>query len=439
MTAETVRAARLLRRADELAALSETDDGLLTRTFGSDALRRANALVGGWLETAGLRARTDGIGNLRAFPPRDGRPLLLLGSHLDSVREAGRFDGPLGVLVAVDCAEQAAAGRYGALPFRLGVVGFSDEEGARFGTSYLGSDALAGRPFDPARLALTDARGITLAQAIRDFGGDPDTLAADRLDPASEDGLLGYVEVHIEQGPVLEARNLPVGIVSAIAGQSRFSFRFEGKAGHAGTTPMPLRRDALAGAAQFINLVEAYARAAAAGFVATVGQLEVRPGAGNVIPGAATGSLDIRSPRDAQRLEACEDLHIRLAAPVAAERGLTLAWQPVQEHAATPLDPTLRALLADAVRAAGFPVLELPSGAGHDAVALAPIMPTAMLFVRCRDGLSHHPMEDVAPEDVAAALKVMDSFLGFLAKSPHVPPPGSSAQRQSSLFPSSST
>ncbi len=422
MTADSDRAALLLQRIDELAALSETDDGLLTRTFGSDALRRANALVGGWLDAAGLRVHTDGIGNLRAFPPRDGRPLLLLGSHLDSVREAGRFDGPLGVLVALDLAEQVAAGRYGALPFRLGVVGFSDEEGVRFGTSYLGSDVVAGHSLDPARLALADAHGITLAQAIRDFGGDPGTLAADRLDPATEDGLLGYVEVHIEQGPVLESQNLPVGIVNAIAGQSRFTFRFEGQAGHAGTTPMPLRRDALTGAAQFVTLVESYARAFEDGLVATVGQLDVRPGAGNVIPGSATGSLDVRSPHDVHRLKACGDLH-HLAGTVAAERGLAFDWLPVQTHAATPLDPGLRALLAAAVRTAGFPLCELPSGAGHDAVALAPVMPTAMLFVRCKDGLSHHPLESVAPEDVVASLKVMDNFLGFLAKSPRFPLP----------------
>ena len=261
---------------------------------------------------------------------------------------------------------------------------------------------------------MTDANAITLAEAIRDLGGDPTTLAAGRLDPAAEDGLLGYVEVHIEQGPVLEARNLPVGVVSAIAGQSRFAFRFEGQAGHAGTTPMPLRRDALTAAAQFINLVESAARAAD-GLVATVGQLDVRPGAGNVIPGVVTGSLDVRSPDDAQRLQACHHLR-ELAGRVAGERGLMLDWQPVQTHAATPLDTTLRARLADAVGAAGFPVLELPSGAGHDAVALAPVMPAAMLFVRCKDGLSHHPLESVAPEDVAAALKVMDNFLGLLAK-----------------------
>ena len=343
MTAETDRAALLLRRIDELAAISETDDGLLTRTFGSEAMRRANALVGSWLEGAGLRAGVDGIGNLRALPSRDGRPLLLLGSHLDSVREAGRFDGPLGVLAALDLAEQAAAGRYGALPFRLGVVAFSDEEGARFGTSYLGSDVLAGHPLDPARLALTDAHGITLAQAIRDFGGDPDAFAADRLDPAAQDDLLGYVEVHIEQGPVLEAQNLPVGVVSAIAGQSRFTFRFDGQAGHAGTVPMHLRRDALVGAAQFINRVGDHLSYEQGLVVATVGQLEVRPGASNVIPGSVTGSLDVRSPHDARRLKACDDFH-GYALAVADNGGLTLDWQPVQTHAATPARPRVARL-----------------------------------------------------------------------------------------------
>ena len=352
-TAETGRAALLGRRIDELAALSETDDGLLTRTFGSDALRRARALVGSWLEGAGLPVRTDAIGNLRAIPPRDGRPLLLLGSHLDSVREAGRWDGPLGVLAALDVAEQAAAGRYGALPFRLGVVGFSDEEGARFGTSYLGSDVLAGHPFDAARLALTDAQGITLARAIRDFGGEPDRLAADALDADAENGLLGYVEVHIEQGPVLEAHNLPVGIVSAIAGQSRFAFRFEGQAGHAGTVPMSLRRDALTAAAEFVVAVETQARIDE-GLVATVGQLEVKPGAGNVIPGAVTGSLDVRSAHDPQRLAACALLEAT-AAKIAARRGLRLEWQAVQAHDATPCAAGLREGLAAAVRAAGFP------------------------------------------------------------------------------------
>ena len=405
-------AARVMERIDALAAISETDDGLTTRTFGSAAMGRANALVGAWMRSAGLSVRVDGIGNLRGVEPRDGRPLLLLGSHLDTVREAGRFDGPLGVLAAVASVEAARAFER---PYRLGVVGFSDEEGVRFGNSYLGSDVLAGNPFDASRFALADADGVTMAQAIRDLGGDPDALGADRLDPAAEGGLLGYVETHLEQGPVLESAGLPVGIVTAIQGQSRFAFRFEGRRGHAGTVPMALRRDALAAAAAFILEVEAYA-SHEDGLVATVGQLDVRPGAGNVIPGTASGSLDIRSPDDGQRGRACQFLHGRAEA-IASERGLPLGWQIVQDTPATPCHPGLRARLAQAVAAAGFPVHELPSGAGHDPVALAAAMPVAMLFVRCKDGLSHHPLEAVAAEDIAAALKVMDKFLRFSAQS----------------------
>ncbi len=410
------RARVVMARIEELAAVSETTDGLTTRTFGSEAMRRVNGIVGGWMQSAGLNVCVDGIGNLRGTQTRDGRPLLLLGSHLDTVREAGRFDGPLGVLTAVACAEAAANGRYGALSCRVGVVGFSDEEGVRFGTSYLGSDVLAGNPFDAARLSLVDAGGVSLAEAIRAFGGAPETLGADALDPDAEDGLVGYVEVHLEQGPVLEANGLPVGVVSAIAGQSRFSFRFAGQAGHAGTTPMGLRKDALAAAAEFITAVETHARGDE-GLVATVGQLDVKPGAGNVIPGAAAGSLDVRSPRDAQRHAACARLRAAAAA-IADRRGLALEWREVQSHDATDCAPGLRKALAEAVGQTGCRVLELPSGAGHDAVALAHRLPVAMLFVRCRDGLSHHPLESVTLQDVAIALNVMDNFLVSLAQSP---------------------
>ena len=404
-----------MARVEELAAISETTDGLTTRTFGSEAMRRANALAGGWMREAGLRVRVDGIGNLRGWQAPDGRPLLVMGSHLDTVREAGRFDGPLGVLTALDCAERAVGGGYGELPFRIGVVGFSDEEGVRFGTSYLGSDVLAGNAPTAERLALTDADGVSVAQAVRDFGGDVDALAAEALDAEAEGGLVGYVEVHLEQGPVLEAEGLPVGVVSAIAGQSRFAFRFEGQAGHAGTTPMGLRKDALAGAAEWIGVVEACALKEE-GLVATVGQLEVRPGAGNVIPGSAAGSLDVRSPRDEQRLAACERLRT-VAGDIARRRGLRLDWREVQAHDATPCDAGLRARLAAAVEAAGCRARLLPSGAGHDAVALARRLPVAMLFVRCKDGLSHHPLESVAAEDVQIALNVMDKFLHSFTQS----------------------
>ena len=413
------RTRRIMARVEELAAISETVDGLTTRTFGSEAMRRANALVGEWMRAAGLNVRVDGIGNLRGWMEPDGRPLLLLGSHLDTVREAGQFDGPLGVLVALECAEVAVSGRCEELPFRVGVVGFSDEEGVRFGTSYLGSDVLAGNPLTAERLALTDANGVSVAEAVRGFGGTVDGLAAEALDAEMEGELVGYVEVHLEQGPVLEAEGLPVGVVSAIAGQSRFAFRFEGQAGHAGTTPMGLRRDALAGAAEFLVAVEALA-VGEEGLVATVGQLDVRPGAGNVIPGSTAGSLDVRSPGDAQRLAACGRLRAA-AEEIAGRRGLELEWREVQAHAATPCDPGLRGRLAATVGAAGVRALELPSGAGHDAVALSHRLPVAMLFVRCRDGLSHHPQEFVAAEDVQVALNVMDKFLLSFTKSPPSP------------------
>ena len=409
------RTQRIMARVEELAAISETADGLTTRTFGSEAMRQANGVVGEWMWRAGLEVGVDGIGNVRGFQKRDGRPLLVMGSHLDTVREAGQFDGPLGVLTALDCAEMAAKGEYGALPFRIGVVGFADEEGVRFGTSYLGSDVLAGNELTAERLALTDANGVSVAQAVRGMGGDIHALTGDALEAEMEGGLVGYVEVHLEQGPVLEAEGLPVGVVSAIAGQSRFAFRFEGQAGHAGTTPMGLRKDALAGAAEFISAVESLAKADE-GLVATVGQLEVRPGAGNVIPGSAAGSLDVRSPRDEQRQAACGRLRA-VAEEIAGRRELRLEWREVQTHAATPCDLGLRGRLAAAVEAAGVRARELPSGAGHDAVALAHRLPVAMLFVRCKDGLSHHPQESVAAEDVQVALNVMDKFLHSFTES----------------------
>lgn len=416
------RAARVQERIDALARISEDYDGVLTRTFGSEAMRRANALVGGWMREAGLRVEIDAISNLRGFEVSpfedDTRPLLLLGSHLDTVREAGRFDGPLGVLAALSCAE-AAFSTGGGRAYRLGIIGFSDEEGTRFQSSYLGSETLAGRPFPAERLALTDASGITLLEVIEDLGSDPAKLRAAALDqsPEARHGVAGYCEIHIEQGPVLEAENLPVGVVTAIAGQSRLAWEWTGQPGHAGTTPMRLRRDALSAAAEWILAAEDYARLHE-GLVVTVGQLEVRPGASNVIPGRVSGSLDVRSPDDTQRTAAYATLHF-LAEGIAARRGVSFSLRPVQEHDATPCDSGLRARMAEAVRACGFPVRELPSGAGHDAVALAPVMPVAMLFVRCRGGLSHHPDEFASVEDIAAALNVMDNFL----LSDTIPPP----------------
>ena len=406
---EQAAARRVMERCATLATISEEPERL-TRRFASPPMREVNARVGGWMREAGMTVRQDAIGNLigRYEADRAGARTLLLGSHLDTVRDAGKYDGPLGVLTALAAVERLhGAGRR--LPFALEVVAFADEEGLRYHTAYLGSKAFTGT-LDPPTLALTDADGIPLADAIRAFGGDPAALATDHRAP---DDLLGYCEVHIEQGPVLEARGLPVGVVSAIAGQSRVSVQFVGEAGHAGTVPMEGRCDALCAAAGFVLAVRTLARATP-GLVATVGQLQVEPGASNVIPGRVTLSLDVRHQDDAVWMAARARLREQ-AAQLAAETGGAVEWRVVQETPAVPCSPALTARLARAAAAEGVPVVHLPSGAGHDGVVLAGITEIAMLFVRCERGISHNPAESVTEDDVAVALDVLGRFLDDLA------------------------
>jgi allantoate deiminase len=399
----------VMRRCDELAAFSE-EPGCITRRFATPALRQASDAVAGWMRAAGMHVREDNIGNLigRYDADRPGAKTLLLGSHLDSVRDAGRYDGPLGVLVALACVERLHA-RGQRLPFAVEVLAFADEEGVRYHTAYLGSQVLAGR-FDPAQLTLADADGTTMADAIRAYGGDPERLADDRR---TGDDVLGYCEVHIEQGPVLEARGLPVGVVTAIAGQSRFTITFTGAAGHAGTVPMELRRDALVGAAEFIGWVHTSAHGES-GLVATVGQIEAYPNVSNVIPGRVIISLDVRHQDDQRRAEAIERLRYR-AGEIAAAAGLEVSWALVQEHRAVPCSTDLMRPLAQAIESLAQPVWRLPSGAGHDGVMLSSLAPIAMLFVRCKNGISHNPAESVAEPDVAVAIDVLGRFLELLA------------------------
>jgi allantoate deiminase len=394
-----------MQRLNELAAVTETP-GAITRTYGSSAMRRANDLVGAWMREAGMGVHTDAIGNLIGQYPGatpEGK-LLLLGSHLDTVRDAGRFDGPLGVLGAIACVQRLNDGRK-RLPFGIQVLGFCDEEGVRFKSTYLGSRALAGT-LGPGDLKREDARGVSLGQAIRDFGGDPNGLGDARIDAAR---VIGYVEMHIEQGPILEEKKLAAGVVSAIAGQTRAEVVFEGKAGHAGTTPMNLRRDALAGAADFILATECVGRSRG-GLVATVGEISAWPGAGNVIPGRVKLSLDVRHPQDEIRKGAMEELRKR-GMEIASERNLTFGVQVVHEMGAVTCDQRLSTLLNRGLQKFQREPLMLHSGAGHDAAALAAIMPVSMLFVRCKDGLSHHPDEFAAAEDIDVALRVLDEFL----------------------------
>lgn len=400
----------VMQRCDALARFSE-EPGQITRRFATPALAQANAAVAEWMRAAGMTARVDAVGNLvgRYAADRADAPTLLLGSHLDSVRDAGRYDGPLGVLVALACIERLhAQGRR--MPFAIELYGFADEEGVRYHTTYLGSTVVAGT-FDAANLARLDANGVSMADAIRAFGGDPAALARARR---GAEGLLGYCEVHIEQGPVLEARDLPVGVVTAIAGQSRLSVGFTGMAGHAGTVPMDMRRDALCAAAELVLAVEAQGRGTP-GLVATVGQLSVQPGASNVVPGQVSMSLDVRHQDDQMRAQALAQLKAR-AEQIAATREVALSWQLVQQHGAVPCDPALSARLAQAIEAQGYPAPALPSGAGHDAAIMAGLAPMAMLFIRCKGGISHNPAESVAPADVAVAIETLGRFLDLLAE-----------------------
>ena len=405
-------AQQLVRRLDELGRVTD-EPGRLTRTFLSPAMERANLLIGGWMREAGLTVREDDTGNLigRLESPTPGVKTLLLGSHLDTVRNAGRFDGALGVVLPIVALAELRE-RGVTLPFHVEVLGFSEEEAVRFAGAYLGSKAYTGR-LRASDLKLKDARGHMLRDVIESHSGRHFTPPK----PAHRSSeLLGYVEVHIEQGPVLEAKKLAVGVVSAIASQTRGRLIFRGKAGHAGTTPMNLRRDALAGAAEFVLGAETYARAHP-GLVATVGTIHVPGGAANVIPGEVTFTLDVRHASDAVCRTAVAAL-IRQAHQIARRRKLACSWQPTMEHDATPCSPALTAQLSRSVQAVQGKNLSLVSGAGHDAVILAALTPVAMLFVRCRDGLSHHPDEHAAPKDLAVALRVVVDFLQKLSANP---------------------
>jgi allantoate deiminase len=402
-------AAEIARRLEQLARVSD-ERGATTRTFLSPAMRRANALVGGWMRGAGLTVREDGAGNLigRAPGPSAASRTLLMGSHLDTVRDAGRFDGALGVLLPI-AALEAVRGRGLALPFAVEVLGFSEEEGVRFSSAYLGSKAYTGR-LRKSDLRLRDPDGVSVGEALTRRNGRWRPLPK----PAHSRGeLLGYLEVHIEQGPVLESRGLAAGVVPAIAGQTRAIVSFTGRAGHAGTTPMALRRDALAGAAEFILEAEARARGRPP-LVATVGRIAAHPGAPNVIAGAAELSLDVRHPSDAARLAALGGLR-RAGLAIARRRGLAFACEVTQDNPAVSCSAGLTALLEESVRACQGRSLRVPSGAGHDAVILSALAPVAMLFVRCRKGLSHHPDEFVRTGDIAVALEIVVEFLARLA------------------------
>jgi allantoate deiminase len=397
-----------VRVMEQLATLATCSDepGRLTRRYLSPAHKAAAQQIQAWMEAAGMSAGIDAVGNVvgrYAGAGADGGTLMM-GSHIDTVRDAGWYDGNLGVVGAIACVADLAE-RQRRLPFALEVVAFGDEEGNRFATTLTGARAVAGR-FDPEALALKDSDGVTLREALQAFGGDPSGAVGLGRDPAR---VLAYVELHIEQGPVLEAEGLPVGTVTAINGQGRFAVTVSGMAGHAGTVPMGLRRDALAGAAEMIGALETIGRGTP-GLVATVGRIEALPGATNVVPGEARFTMDVRAPDDIVRRQAIVDIRTQLYA-IARRRDLRVAIDQTSDARATTCDPRLMDQLDAAVVRQGIKPFRLPSGAGHDGMAFGGLWPIAMLFMRCERGISHHPAESVTAEDTEIALRVFMDFI----------------------------
>jgi len=363
-----------------------------------------------WMEALGEQIRIDAAGNFRAVYPalELDAPRLLIGSHLDTVPNAGAYDGVLGAVLAVALLEELHGRR---LPFAVEVVGFSEEEGIRFGTPFIGSRALVGR-LDQGLLDLRDARGVSVRKAIEDFGLNPEKIPEAEL----ERDTLGYLEFHIEQGPVLERLNLPLSAVEAIAGQSRLEFTFLGRANHAGTTPMHLRNDAIAGAAEWIGFVEHLAQSVP-GLVATVGTIEAKPGATNVIAGETKLTLDVRHGSEEIRVRAVEDL-IRQASEIAKRRGLSVRERTLLSQPAVAMNQFFVDEIEKAIVKTGCPAHRMVSGAGHDAMILAEKVPSAMIFLRTPGGISHDPAESVAREDVEKAIDCGLHLLDQLAASP---------------------
>ncbi len=400
------RAQRAIAECKLIATMTE-EPGRTTRRFLTPPVRQVHNHLRARMQALEMNISVDAVGNLRGLwqPPGSGAKRLVIGSHIDTVPDAGAYDGVLGVTLAL---EWVGIAQELSLPLAIEVIAFSEEEGVRFGVPFIGSRAVAGR-FDPALLALKDPDGISLEAAIRNFGLNPEGVAQAALD----EGVLGFIELHIEQGPVLEAEDLSLAAVSSIVGQTRLRLQFAGQANHAGTTPMHLRRDALAGIAEWIGKVEAIAQRTD-GLVATVGKIAVEPGAANVIPGVAQASLDMRHAHDAARIAAVDEM-LAQANAIADRRQLALQYVNQLNQPAVPMDERLTAFLSDAIEAAGLPPKHMPSGAGHDAMVMAARMPTAMLFLRSPGGVSHHPAENVLEEDVEASLHVGRRFLGRLA------------------------
>lgn len=411
MTVSTDIAAIGARAEAMLAQLGtiSSEPQRLVRLYLSPEHRKAADLVGAWMREAGMAVSEDALGTVRGHWHPEKKKRLLIGSHIDTVIDAGKYDGPLGVVAGI-LAVRELAERNVDLPFGIDVLAFGDEEGSRFRTTLAGSSACAG-VFDRSSLAFPDRNGISLADAIKAYGHSVDAIPAAAYDPSD---VVAFVEVHIEQGPVLEAKGLPLGVVSGIVGQSRMRVVVLGEAGHAGTVPMHMRHDALAGAAELMLLIERTAlENQDDGMVATVGRIEASPGATNVIPGRVGFSLEFRSSSDAKRKAAIDQIKAD-AQRIGVRRKLEFAFEPFHETNTTACTPALQDLMADAIASLGYQTVRLPSGAGHDAQVMAKLCPMAMLFVRCKGGVSHNPAEFASEADMGLSVAALVRFIETL-------------------------
>ncbi len=395
-------AQRAVAECQRIASMTEKPESI-TRRFLTPPACDVHAHLRARMEALNMTVYVDAVGNLRGIwqPEAMAGKRIMIGSHTDTVPDAGAYDGVLGVTLALELVAQARVNR---LPLAIEVIAFSDEEGVRFGVPFIGSRAVAGR-FDSGLLGLKDADGITLESAIRNFGLNPAQIGQAAID----EDVLGFFEIHIEQGPVLETEGLSVAAVTGIVGQSRLSIEFAGQANHAGTTPMHLRRDALAGAVEWIALVETMAKRSE-DLVATVGKIAVAPNAANVIAGTTMMTLDVRHPHDATRLRAVESL-LEMANTIAGRRELAIQVVRQMDQPAVTMDERLTSILTASMEALGYPLKQMFSGAGHDAMVMAGRVPTAMLFLGSPGGISHNPAEAVREQDVEAALQVGWKFL----------------------------
>lgn len=396
---------RIMDRCDALATVSAPSRGV-TRLYLTPEHRQAADLLLAWMREAGMEARLDEVGNVvgRYHSHNGGGPYLILGSHYDSVVDAGKYDGPLGVLTAIDCVARLNASN-SRRPYGVEVIAFGDEEGTRFSTALAGSSAVTGS-FGVELLSAVDRDGITLSDALKNYGLSPGDIwrAAH-----GRETVLGYVELHIEQGPVLQFEDLPVGIVTSIIGQTRAKVTFRSSPNHAGTVPMRLRHDPLLAAAEHALAVERIA-IEHQDAVATVGQFQAFPGAMNVIPGTVVMSVDVRAASDEVRNSTYKDI-VTAAQDIASARGVSVDFEKVIDLRAVPCSEVLRRQLAAACEACGVPVFALPSGAGHDGMAMSKLTDIGMLFVRCKDGKSHTPEEQVDSHDVRVAADVLFAFV----------------------------